>query len=632
MAANLGELGNAYVSIDLDQAGFGRQLDGARAQFRRTADRMGSDMSAVGRGLVGVGGAMVAAVAGAVKVASDFESAFAGVRKTVDATEAEFQALERGIADMAEEIPVARTELARIMEIAGQLGVRGTDNLLKFTRVAADLGATTNLSSEAAATALARFVNVTGGSLSEVDRLGSTIVALGNNFATTESEITEMTLRLAGLAPAAGFTQPEILALAAALSSVGVEAELGGTAIQRLVIDMVKAASEGGETLALFSEVAGMTAEAFAEMVKTDPGAALRSFFEGLNRINESGGNVFATLEALGISEQRMIQVLTKAAGATQVFADASTLAGQAFAENTALTDEANKRYETFASQLVIAKNAFMNLVGEIGTPAMQALATVLKEQVIPALQETVSKVAAWIEKNPELAGKILLAVGAIGALAIVLGTVLVALGSVAAAVAALIGPVGAVAAAIAIGLVAGFVNLMLMTDAAKERLQGFMSFLINVFTGQWAAAWEQMKAAFSRFWTWITSKIDSLLQKIRNLQGAAAAAFNGALSAIPGGSLIGAALGMIPGGATGGSILKGGIIDVHAGERIYLPEAAQIQRAGDAGSFDRASSAPVVHLNFNGDVYGPEDLLSKVDAGLSQLLSQKFKALGVAL
>ena len=76
--------------------------------------------------------------------------------------------------------------------------------------------------------------------IKDVDRLGSTVVALGNSTTTTEKEIVEMAQRLAGAGAQAGFSSDEIMSVSAAMSSVGIEAEAGGTAMTQIWNKMTK--------------------------------------------------------------------------------------------------------------------------------------------------------------------------------------------------------------------------------------------------------------------------------------------------------------------------------------------------------------------------------------------------------
>ena len=121
-----------------------------------------------------------------VSTGIEFESAFAGVKKTVNATDEEFDEFEKGLRDMSKVMPTTASELANIAESAGQLGIKN-ENLLTFTETMANLGVATNMSSDEAATSLARLANITGMSQEKFSNLGSSIVAMGNNFATTES-------------------------------------------------------------------------------------------------------------------------------------------------------------------------------------------------------------------------------------------------------------------------------------------------------------------------------------------------------------------------------------------------------------------------------------------------------------
>src|SRR3546814_684213 len=188
----------------------------------------------LGRAALGLGAVMTAASALSVKAAMDWESAWAGVTKTVEGTPSQLAEVEQGLRDLTSVLPASHEEIAAVAEAAGQLGIQ-TENVVAFTRTMIDLGETTNLSANDAATSLARFMNIMGTSQDQVSNLGSAIVGLGNNYATTESEILEMSLRLAGAGKQIGLTEGDVLGLATALSSVGIEAEAGGSAMSKVI-------------------------------------------------------------------------------------------------------------------------------------------------------------------------------------------------------------------------------------------------------------------------------------------------------------------------------------------------------------------------------------------------------------
>jgi TP901 family phage tail tape measure protein len=324
--------------------------------------------------LLGLGGALALSA----KAAIDFESSFAGVRKTVQASEPEFAALASRIRELATRIPVNVNELNRIAEIGGQLGI-GIEDLEGFVEVVAALGVTTNLSTEQAATGLARLANIMGTSRGDFDRLGSIIVDLGNNFATTESEILSMGLRLAPIGATLGASEEAVLGLAAALTAVGIPAERGSTSIQRLFIEMAAAVEEGDAKLATFARTAGMTADEFASLFGEDPTRAYLEFVKGIDRVKEAGGDVFRIFSDLDISQQRSIATILASANANQDLESALDRAKEAGEENTAMWEEAAKRYGTTASQIQIMANNFTDLRITLGQSAVGAIAAALE-------------------------------------------------------------------------------------------------------------------------------------------------------------------------------------------------------------------------------------------------------------
>lgn len=355
--------------------------------FIKSGDKIktfGDSVSSLGGKLTtGLTLPLVASVGMVTKAAVDYESAFAGVKKTVDETATvSYKNLSDGIRQMAKELPASAVEIANVAEVAGQLGIKAED-ILTFSRTMIDMGESTNLSAEEAATAIAKIANILGLTSDEYGRFGASVVDLGNNFATTERDIVEMTNRLAAGGKLAGLTAPDILGLATAMSSVGIEAEAGGTAMTQTLTAIGNAVSLTGkgaaDDLNLIAKTAGMTSEEFQQAWKEKPVVALQSFIKGLKEAQEKGVNMNAILAQLGMTGIRQSNMLKSLALASDKMGDAVDRSNKAWKENTALTNEANKRYETTESQLKMFKNQVTDLAIEFGGPLLKALRDGLK-------------------------------------------------------------------------------------------------------------------------------------------------------------------------------------------------------------------------------------------------------------
>ena len=344
----------------------------------------GDNISSFGGKLTtGLTAPLVASVGLITKAAIDYESAFAGVKKTVDETATvSYQKLSDGIRQMAKELPASAVEIANVAEVAGQLGIK-TEDILSFSRTMIDMGESTNLSAEEAATAIAKIANIMGLTSDEYSRFGAAVVDLGNNFATTEKDIVEMTNRLAAGGKLAGLSTADILGLATAMSSVGIEAEPGGTPMTQTLTAIANAGSLTGkgaaDDLNLIAKTAGMTSEEFQQAWKEKPVVALQSFIKGLQEAQDKGVNMNAILMQLGMTGVRQSNMLKSLALASDKMGQAVDRSNKAWKENTALTNEANKRYETTESQLKMFKNQVTDLAIEFGGPLLKALREGLK-------------------------------------------------------------------------------------------------------------------------------------------------------------------------------------------------------------------------------------------------------------
>ena len=360
------EMGAAAAST----AGFTRSVQASTAQAGTSVSQFGKIASTVGK--VTVLG-IAAGLALSAKAAIEFESSFAGIRKTVDASESQFERLSGSIRQMALDIPIAVGELNRIGELGGQLGVDVQD-LPEFIDVIAKIGITTTLSVEEAALAFARLDNILGLGGDNFEELGSVLVELGNNFAATESEIITFSLRVAPIGATVGLMAEDVLALATAFVSVGVPAERGGTAVQKTFIKMAEAVADGTGALEIFGRVADTSGEQFGALFDEDPARAFQGFIEGLGRLNKEGKNVFAILDGLDLNNQRVISSLLALSNATGVLNDTLDASETEWEAVTALTEEAEKRFDTTASKIELAKNQFNDLAIEVGNHVIPAI------------------------------------------------------------------------------------------------------------------------------------------------------------------------------------------------------------------------------------------------------------------
>jgi TP901 family phage tail tape measure protein len=468
-------------------------------------------------------GAAGLAYAGAIRPAMEFESAFAGVKKTVEATPEQLLAIQNGIREMATEIPMGTTEIAALAEAAGQLGIQ-TDNILSFSRVMADLGVATNLTGEEAASSLARFANITGMSQGDFDRLGSTIVALGNNLATTEADIVAMAMRLAGAGSQVGLTEAEILAFAGALSSVGIEAEAGGSAFSKVMVQMQLAAETGGEKLRSFARVAGVSAKDFKKAFKEDAAAAMQLFINGLGDTKRLGASAIKVLDDMDIKEVRMRDALLRAAGAQDIFAESVALGTRTWEENNALANEAQQRYATTESALAMMKNAFNDISITLGDMLLPKFAELVRQASGAA-----KKIKVFVEENKETIATVAkVAAGLLAAKAAFLSVKLVILqakGAFLAAKSAMLvlnmamaaNPIGAVVLAVA-ALIAVFAYLYKNFDSFGEFVGGIKE-KVGVFA-------EKARDIIDN----LIAKLPELFEAFKNIMGSVIEAVSEAL------------------------------------------------------------------------------------------------------
>lgn len=404
---------NCAVSID----NYGKKTNAATRQIQQQEQAIQALANAMAAGGLKVAlSETIDAIQACIDASVDFEQAMAGVRRTVGGSDEEMKALGDSFKRMALEMPITTKELAGIATTAGQLGI-AQDQVEKFTEIMAKLGTTTDLTADNAATLLAQFANITG--LTDYERLGSVVAELGDATATTASKVVEMSQGMAAAANMAGFQETEIMAISAAVGSLGIEAQAGSTAMSTLISTIYKSVETGGEKLSQFASIAGMSAKEFSAAWKTDAAGAFTAFIEGLNNNEQSA---IVLLEELGITNVRQTKAILGLAGAGDLLSSTIAQANKAWEENTALSEKASIMYETTGAKMTMLSNSFDQVKVAIGDELAPAL-----NNLIDAGTGAFTWAADFIEQNPWLvdaiagvtAGLTALAVG-IGGLAVI--------------------------------------------------------------------------------------------------------------------------------------------------------------------------------------------------------------------
>jgi len=399
--------------------------------------------------------ALASAIGLVTREFAKFETGLVGVAKTTNLTGKELDKFGDEIIDLSKSIPVASTELLGIAQTAGQLGVEGADNLIKFTDVVARLGFATNLTGEEAATALTRIINITGESIDNIDKLASSLVGLGNTSAATESEIIRVATEVARSTAQFRLSSAEVLGVSTALKALGIQAQLGGSVVGRAFREIDAAIRGGGKELRQLAKLTGIAGDDLGRTFSEDKILVFQKFVEGLGAVEKSGGSVAEALSLLGLRGDEINKVLPVLATRADLLGQKLATANEEFEKNNALTRESDAAFNTLNSDFQRLTNAISAAAIALGTelaPSVEELLkfiTSLTNDISELDKETIKSIATFLKYATVFAG-VTAAILTVGAVVVpiiaVLGTVAAAVGT---SVAAVAGGIVALSAAI---------------------------------------------------------------------------------------------------------------------------------------------------------------------------------------
>jgi len=348
-----------------------------------------------------------ATIGGTLSAFAKYETQLIKVGKTADLQGKELEDFGKRITALSTTIPLSTNELLELSASAAQLGVKGKDNIIKFTETVAKLGTATDIVGEEGSRAIARLLNITGEGIGTVDKFGAIITRLGNNVAATEGEILSMASRIGKSTAQFELGTTAVLGISAALKEVGIEAELGGSAVGRTFVEMQNAVFKGGEALETFSNITGLTGEQLKETFQNNATEAFQIFINALNKLPAE--EVVASMEAMGLKGIRLREVIGTLAKRSDILARSLNLASDEAEKQTALNEEFKRAVDSLQSSFDIMKNEVMNLAKTMGKDLAPAARELFDEisSIIKGIREFNEATGGAITTSVVMAAKV---------------------------------------------------------------------------------------------------------------------------------------------------------------------------------------------------------------------------------
>lgn len=311
-------------------------------------------------------------VGAAISLLSELEGNLIDIAKTTGLSDEELQSLNSTLADLSKEMTgIKYTALQEIAAQAGQLGIKGVDNIAQFSEAVAKIAVATEFSAQEAAIAFSNLGNALRSPVSETENLASAANELSANTSATVTDIVEISNRAGGMATQFGLTSAETLGLAAALKNVGLTTEIAGTSISRLLSAML---SNYGD----FATVIGVSADEFAKTLKDKPIEALKLFLTELAKMDKV--KAAETLKNLSLSGAGVSRAVLALSGDMEKLNEVLAISNESFQENKSINDEYTKASNSYKAAIESLGNSVEVLVGQLGGPLLDALTDVAKQ------------------------------------------------------------------------------------------------------------------------------------------------------------------------------------------------------------------------------------------------------------
>ena len=438
-------IGEFVAKIGADMKGFETGLAKADKQMGGFVKGIAKHRKAIGIGMTAMGGAIIGGLGMATKAAMDFEAGMREVNTMMGLGQEEFEAMSTDVLQLAKSMGINAVDSTKALYQAISAGVP-QENVLTFMEIAtkAAIGGVTD--TETAVDGLTTVLNAFKIPMEDAQKVADIMFTTVKGGKTTFDELASKMFNVAPIAAATGIAFEEVSAAIATMTKQGFPTAQATTAIRQAIVALQKPTKD----MAVVIEELGFESGE-AMIAELGFGGALEKLRQATNGSNEMLMKMFGSVEAGGA-------VLALTGMNAEAFS-ADLLAMQSASDGAGASQAAFNEVERGAArQFEKAKESIKAVAIEIGANLLPQLTPLIEK-----VGAVVTKVAAWMEANPQLVNTIIKIVAVVGGLMVVLGPLLLMLPGIMAALpiigamfAALIGPIGLVIVAIAAITAAG--------------------------------------------------------------------------------------------------------------------------------------------------------------------------------
>lgn len=387
----------------------------ARSAYDKGQQFAGSAAVAGGASL-GVAYAASRPVIAVVKEYVDFESAMMGVAKQVDGARDDNGKLTSTYYEFADaikaasnEMPIATTEFAALVEAQARAGIQGKENLLTMAKVSATAAVAFDLPAEQVGEDMGRIAGLYKVPIKNIAELGDALNYLDDNTRSKGGDIIETLTRMSDVADKLDYRKAA--ALGSTFLSLGSAPEVAASASRAMVRELAianmqsKTFREGMKMVNLdLNEVqGGMTTDAMGTMMKV---------LERIKTIDPKQRTEVATRifgKEYAKDASKLVNNLEELRRQLKLVDDA--------AANGSMQREMDIRAESISGRWQILQNKWFNTKSDAGEGLRSTMVSVMN-----AIGNALDKVDGWIKANPVLTATLLKIVASAALLSAVFG------------------------------------------------------------------------------------------------------------------------------------------------------------------------------------------------------------------